>query len=1185
MKCPRCQAENPPESNFCLGCGTRLSATCSACGVDLPAESRFCNKCGAPVSAEPAGSARLAPSPGPYTPKHLADRILTTRAALEGERKQVTVLFCDVIDSTRLAEELDPEVMHEVMDRALRLMAEAVHRYEGTVNQFLGDGMMALFGAPLALEDHALRAVQGALAIQETIAGFSEELNRQRGVEIRLRIGLNTGAVMVGKIGDNLRMDYTAVGETTNLASRVQSLAEPGTVLITEATQRLVAGFVQSEPMGRVPIKGLTEPVEIHRVTGRRRRTRLEVSAERGLSLLVGREQELSLLLDCFARVRGGRGQMVGVIGEAGVGKSRLVHEFRASLAGERITWLAGHCVAYGQGTPYLPVLEILRANFDIEEGDNPLQIEEKLRQGVRQLDPALESTLPFLREFFLPPADEDVKKLDAKIKRQRTFESLRALTVAGSQHAPLVIVVEDLHWLDTTSAEYLAFLAESLAGLHVLVLTTQRPGPVPRWADKTYYTQIALDVLDAAAAGTIMRSVLKVTELPADLVPLVNAKAEGNPLFVEEITRSLLDHGVVIRAGGIARWAREARVEFPERAQDIIRARIDRLDEPVKRTAQTAAVIGREFGLRLLAQVSESAALTQEFLDTLKHAELIHETRFFPEIEYIFKHAIIQDVVYQSILLRRRRELHGAIGRAIEALQADHIGERLEVLAYHFARGDDRSKAVEYLVRAGDKATAAFAGREALAFYGQALELTEAENERRRAEILYKMSSVDMLIGDMDAGVGYAEKALALYERIGDTPVLLDINLMVMRAYTSGAWDGAKEDKAIRHLEAAAALMANDPNTVDKGLINQRAGHFYLHRGEPRKTLEWANRAQDIFTRLGVPIGTSLGTALTYTGRVDEGIAYNERNWEPVVNGGNNLIISVLGHELATTHALLRDVPRARACAGRALAVLPGDYSAGVGMARRPLVLALALAGEVTEVEPLSEAVWQLERGTFYGCIFEDGMATAFHYRRRGNMQRAQEYLDWVTPVFRERNLGAALSGCSFVTGCLAFEAGRLGEAEAQLSASLEVCRRGGNVLFELWVLPVLAETYLRSGRLEKTAECVTRGLDLLTSDQDWRGLSAPIHLVRGMLAGAERRWDEAERSLGMALTTNRRYELPWDEVKTPLAWGTLDGMRAGAADRERSRQRFGAALEIFQRIGASREIETAHAAFHASA
>jgi tetratricopeptide (TPR) repeat protein len=321
---------------------------------------------------------------------------------------------------------------------------------------------------------------------------------------------------------------------------------------------------------------------------------------------------------------------------------------------------------------------------------------------------------------------------------------------------------------------------------------------------------------------------------------------------------------------------------------------------------------------------------------------------------------------------------------------------------------------------------------------------------------------------------------------------VLLDINLMVMRAYTSGAWDGAKEDKAIRHLEAAAALMANDPDTVDKGLINQRAGHFYLHRGEPRKTLEWANRAQDIFTRLGVPIGTSLGTALTYTGRVDEGIAYNERNWEPVVNGGNNLIISVLGHELVTTHALLRNVPRARACAGRALAVLPGDYSAGVGMARRPLVLALALAGEVTEAEPLSEAVWQLERGTFYGCIFEDGLAVAFHHRRRGDMQRAQEYIDWVTPVFRERNLGAALSGCSFVSGCLAFEAGRFDEAVAELSASLEVCRRGGNVLFELWVLPVLAETYLRSGRLEKAAECVTRGFDLLTSGQDWRGLSA---------------------------------------------------------------------------------------------
>jgi class 3 adenylate cyclase/tetratricopeptide (TPR) repeat protein len=1183
MDCPQCATTNKSGRRFCSACGHALEALCSQCGARNDADDRFCGNCGQALAASlPAPTAPAAPRA--YTPKHLADRILTTRAALEGERKQVTVLFCDVADSMRLTERLDPEVMHELMDRALRLVAEAVHRYEGTVNQYLGDGVMALFGAPVALEDHALRAVQAALAIQETIAGYSAELKRQRGVEIRLRVGLNTGTVVVGKIGDDLRMDYTAVGDTTNLAARVQSLAEPGTVLITGATHHLVEGFVRSQPLGRKPIKGLTDSVELHRVTGRRRRTRLEVSAERGLSRLVGRERDLSLLRDCFRRVRDGRGQIVGVVGEPGVGKSRLLHEFRKSLEGERITWRAGHCLAYGQATPYLPVLEILRANFEVEDGDNALQIEEKLRQGLRRLDPTLEGTLPFLRALFLLPTDDEVKQLDAKLKRQRTFEAIRALTMAGSQRAPLVLVVEDLHWIDATSADYLAFLAESLAGLRVLVLTTYRPGHTVRWADKTYYTQIALDVLDDAATGAIMQSMLDVSELPVDLVKLINAKAEGNPLFVEEVTRSLMEHGALVRAGGGVRWMREATIEFPERAQDIIRARIDRLDEPVKRTAQTAAVIGREFGLRLLAQVSKDGGMIQELLDALKRAELIYETRFFPELEYIFKHAIIQEVAYQSILGRRRRELHGAIGRAVEALYADHLAERLEVLAYHFARSEDRQRAAEYLIRAGDKAWAAFAGREALGFYRQALDRIESGEERRRAEVLYKISSVEMLLGDLDAGVGDAEEALALYEKFGDAPALLDLNLAVMRAYTSGAWDGAKEDKALRHLEAAASLSANDPDSVDKGLIHQRTGHFYLHRGQPRTAFEWASRAQDIFTRLGVPMGTSLGTAVTYTGRPDEGIAYNERNWEPVVKGGNNLVIGVLGHELITTLALLRDVPRARACAERVLSALPANYDTGMGMAKRPFALALTLAGEVSAAEAMTDDIWRLEHGTFYGCIFEDGLAVAFHHLRRGNFQRVREYVDWVTPVFRDRNLVAALSGCSLVSGQLALAESRLHEAEVFLTEARKVCRDGGNVLFELWVLPVLGETHLRAGQRDRADECVSRGFELLTSDQDWRGLPAPLQLVRGMVAGAHRRWDEAERCFETALAINRRYELPWDEAKTLFEWALLNRERGGQTDRELARQRFSMALEMFQRVGAAWEVQAVRAALGAS-
>src|SRR6266540_2566772 len=407
MRCPRCEAENPGSAKFCSDCGVRLDAPCPSCGHTNAPGARFCNECGQALDQPPAPMYRAAAEPlASYTPKHLAERVLSYRSALEGERKQVTVLFVDIVESSRLAEQLDPEVMHRLMDRTLRLMAETVHRYEGTVNQFLGDGLMALFGAPLALEDHASRAVQAALTIRETVGGYSEQLKHEQGVEIRLRLGLNSGLVVVGKIGDDLRMDYTAIGDTTNLAARMQALADPGTILITDATHRLVSDHVRTESLGPVLVKGRSAPVPAFKVIGRqRRRSRLEIGADLGLTGLVGRQRELTVLGDCFARVKGGRGHVVGIVGEPGVGKSRLLYEFRKSLEGEHVTWLEGHCAAYGQTMPYLPLLEMWKANFNIDDDDNPLQVDQKLRQGLHQLDPDLMGTLPSSASCWARPA------------------------------------------------------------------------------------------------------------------------------------------------------------------------------------------------------------------------------------------------------------------------------------------------------------------------------------------------------------------------------------------------------------------------------------------------------------------------------------------------------------------------------------------------------------------------------------------------------------------------------------------------------------------------------------------------------------------------------------------------------------------------------------------------------------
>lgn len=703
MQCPQCHYEAPGDAAFCPECGNKLTFLCAQCRTANAPDHKFCKQCGQPLALPPAHTrAGATPaSPQSYTPRYLAEKILTSRDALQGERKEVTVLFCDVVESSRLAERLDPEAMHHIMDQALRLMAEAIHRYEGTVNQFLGDGLMALFGAPLALEDHALRAVMAALMIQETINAYNEQLKSGHDVEIRLRLGLNTGLVVVGRIGDDLRMDYTAVGDTTNVAARLQSLAEPGTILIGEATQRLVEGYIRSEAQGPVQVKGRIEPVQVYAVTGRRRgRSRLEVSIERGLTPLVGRERELNLLHNYLTRVKAGRGQVVGIVGEPGIGKSRLLYEFRKALEGERIIWLEGHCVAYGQNTSYLPILEILRANFQIEDGDTSLQIQEKLRRGIRQLDANLEGFLPYLGELFgLPSEDEILTQLHPHIKQWKTFEALRALMLAGSQRQPHVIVIEDLHWLDKTSEEYLSFVIESLAGTPVLLLTTYRPGYAVRWAAKTYYTQIALDRLTRQEVEELLYALLGAAPRLVPLMQLLTERTEGNPFFLEETVRMLAESQVLAGERGAHRLVKPFQtIQVPATVQAVLAARIDRLPAEDKHLLQTAAVIGKQLPLALLQAMADQPEDTlRRGLAHLQAAEFLYDIGLFPDVQYAFTHALTHEVAYGSLLQERRRALHGRIIEAIESLYADRLTEWRDRLAYHVVRGEVWSKALTY--------------------------------------------------------------------------------------------------------------------------------------------------------------------------------------------------------------------------------------------------------------------------------------------------------------------------------------------------------------------------------------------------------------------------------------------------------------------------------------------------------
>src|SRR5262252_3626114 len=548
MRCPRCQLENPTGSNFCLGCGARFGSSCSSCGHELPPGSRFCNKCGTPVALESPGQSRFS-SPESYTPLHLAQKILTSKAALEGERKQVTVLFADLKGSMELLADRDPEEARKILDAVLERMMEAVHRYEGTVNQVMGDGIMALFGAPLAHEDHATRACFAAVWMQDAIGQYAEELRRQQGLDVQIRVGLNSGEVVVRSIGSNLHMEYSAVGQTTHLAARMEQLARPGTTLITADTLRLAEGFVEIAPVGPIPLKGLSDPVEIFElVRARPMRSRLGVSTTRGLTRFVGRDSEIEQIQHALERAGKGHGQVLAVVGEPGVGKSRLFYEFIRSHRTQGWFVLESFSVSYGKATAYLPVIDLLKTYFQIADHDEKRTVRAKVTGHVMTLDEGIRDTIPALLALLEAlPADSPFQSLDPAQRRVRTLEALKRLLLRESQVRPLLIVFENLHWIDSETQALLNSLVESLPAAHIFLLVNYRPEYRHGWSNKTYYNQLRLNPLPHESAAELLHALLGNDPSLQALSRLLIDRTAGNPFFLEESVRALVETEVLV--------------------------------------------------------------------------------------------------------------------------------------------------------------------------------------------------------------------------------------------------------------------------------------------------------------------------------------------------------------------------------------------------------------------------------------------------------------------------------------------------------------------------------------------------------------------------------------------------------------------------------------------------------------
>jgi len=749
MKCSKCQFENLEDAVFCNKCGAKIEIVCPKCNKENPSGSIFCNKCGHNLQ-EPKEPPDYS-EPQSYTPRFLADKILTSRSSIEGERKLVTVFFADVANYTTLSEKLDPEEVHQIMDGCFKILMDEIHRYEGTINQFTGDGVMALFGAPISHEDHAQRACFAALAVQKAISLYGKKIEKDCSIEFVMRIGLNSGPVIVGSIGDDLRMDYTAIGDTTNLASRMENLARPGTVLISENTQKLVKDYFELKPFGKLDIKGKEEPQKAYElIKPGEIETRIDASAAKGLTRFVGRKRSLPALMEPLEKVKSGSGQVVGIVGEAGVGKSRLLLEMKNRLPKDEYIWLEGRCIHYGGSMAYLPILDILRSYFDIQEGDREFIIKKKMEEKILQLDERIKRSLsPFQELLSVKVDDEYYLQLDLTVKKLRKFEAIRDLLIKESENQPIIVVIEDLHWMDKTSGEFIQYLIDSLPNSRIMLILLYRPEYTHQWGSKSYYTKIGLDQLGTTSSSKLVQVILEDGVAVPELRDLVLSKAGGNPLFVEEITHSLLENGFIKRKDQEYVLTRKAsEIEVPDTIQGIIAARLDRVEETLKRIMQVASVIGREFAFRILQSITGMKEDLKTCLLNLQGLEFIYEKQLFPELEYIFKHALTQEVAYSSLLVKRRKEIHEKIGNVIEDLNSERLEEYYEVLAYHYERSDNNDKAFTYMDLANKKTCKASAMEDAIGYFYKAMEILDSMpdtmgNQERRISLLVNQWSV----------------------------------------------------------------------------------------------------------------------------------------------------------------------------------------------------------------------------------------------------------------------------------------------------------------------------------------------------------------------------------------------------------------------------------------------------------
>jgi class 3 adenylate cyclase/predicted ATPase len=1090
MRCAKCGADNREGRKFCAKCAAPLTRLCPKCGASNEPGEDFCGECAAALGQPPAAS----PKKSNDSPIRVTDTPASEN--LEGERKTVTALFADIKGSMDLMEDLDPEEARRIVDPALKLMMDAVHYYGGYVAQSTGDGIFALFGAPVAHEDHPQRALYAALKMQEEMRRYSAKLREAGNLPVEARVGVNTGEVVVRSIATGEgHAEYTPIGHSTSLAARMQTLAPTGSIAVTEATRKLCEGYFAFKALGPAKVKGVTEPVNVYEVTGLGPlRTRLQRAAGRGLTKFVGREREMEALLHAADRASSGHGQVVAAMADAGTGKSRLFFEFKArNQSGWMV--LEAFSVSHGKASAYFPVLDLLHSYFRINAEDDVRTRREKVNGRIVTLDPGLEDTRPYLFGLLGIVEDDDpLAQMDGQVRKRRTLDGIKRLLLRESLNQPLMVIFEDLHWIDDETQGFLNLLVDSIANATILLLVNYRPEYSHHWNSKTYYTQLRLDALGKESADEMISALLGDDKQVAELKRVIIEKTEGNPFFMEETVQVLFDEGALVKNGAtqLTRPIRELKI--PPTVQGILAARIDRLPNHEKDLLQTLSVIGREFPLALI----RSALPIQEeelerMLNELQLGEFIYEQPSLGDTEYTFKHALTQEVSYNSVLIERRKHLHERIAAAVEQLYANTIDDHLDELAHHYSRSGNVPKAIEYYERAGRQAVQRSAYGDAMRDFSTALELLQRmpqNAERDQRELALQTSLGPILMATKGWAAPETERVYLRAQELAESGGTLAQRYSLLTGLFGIPFVGGRlRDARERH---------------------EPLRQFTLQHPEPAFVLETHHHSWSV--------ALSGGELDESQRHLEEGLAFYEAHLRrvpiPLYSAHHP---AVCGHGWGAIVFWLRGYPDA---------------------ARRHANQAISLAHEIGDSPSVMHAL--VTRAQVHQIMRE--------------VHQALEMAEAAITMGEKNGFPFFVSYGGIVKGWSLAQLGRAEEGVAQIRESLAAAAAAGGGLWRTYNLAQLAEACGRAARLDEGLEALAEALGLI-KQHDERWCEAEIHRLRAELLLKQNPSDlaEAQASLERAIQIARTQGAKSLELRVEMSRARLLA-RNGRRDEARA-------------------------------